>query len=85
MLHYTVAWLMWAHGTPARKQFRKIARHSGEQGSIGFQPVSGFGADTGRNPNGPFRARPTPKTFQINTPLQNLCLWGGASPYQELP
>ena len=23
MLHYTVAWLMWAHGTPARKHFER--------------------------------------------------------------
>ena len=27
---------------------------------MSFQPVSGFGADTGRNPNGPFRARTIP-------------------------
>ena len=40
-----------------QEAFRKIARHSGEHCSIGFQPVSGFGSETGRNPNGPFRAR----------------------------
>ena len=36
MLHYTVAWWLWARETPVRKHFSEIARHSGEQCSIGF-------------------------------------------------
>ena len=47
MLHYAVAWWLWAHGTPGRRHFPEIARHSGKQCSIGFQPVSGFGAEPG--------------------------------------
>jgi hypothetical protein len=34
------AWWLWVRGTPPRKAFREIARHSGEHCSIGFQPVS---------------------------------------------
>jgi hypothetical protein len=60
MLHYTVAWWLWALGTPVRKHFEISLGHSGEQSSIGFQPVSGFGAETGLNPNGPFRVRTFP-------------------------
>jgi hypothetical protein len=66
----TVAWGRWARGTPPREAFRQIARHSGEQCSIGFQPVSGFRAratdGTLHSPNrlssddGPYRA-----TFQF--------------------
>jgi hypothetical protein len=33
-----------------QEAIRDIARHSGEQCSIGFQPVSGFGAETGLIP-----------------------------------
>ena len=65
MLHYTVAWWLWARGTPVRKHFPEIARHSGEQCSIGFQPVSGFGAETGLNPNGPFPARTIPNSLYL--------------------
>jgi hypothetical protein len=39
--------------------FREIARHSGEQSSIGFQAVSGIGLDTGLDSNGPFRREPS--------------------------
>jgi hypothetical protein len=40
-----------------QEAFPEIARHSGEQCSMGFQPVSGFGVETGLNPNDPFGAR----------------------------
>ncbi len=39
-----------------QKAFREIAGHSGEQCSIGFQPVSGVGL----NPDGPFPTRIVP-------------------------
>jgi hypothetical protein len=54
MLHYALA---VGARIPVRKHFWEIARHSGEQCSIGFQPVSGFGVETGLNPNGTFGAR----------------------------
>jgi hypothetical protein len=53
----TVAVLAVGAQNSPQEAFRQIARHSGEQCSIGFQPVSGFGDETGLNPNGPFRAR----------------------------
>jgi hypothetical protein len=40
-----------------QEAFRDIARHSGEQCSIGFQPVSGFGAESQR----PFPGENLPK------------------------
>jgi hypothetical protein len=48
-----------------QKAFRQIARHSGEHCSIGFQPVSGFGSETGLNPNGtfPYENRPKLPTY----------------------
>jgi hypothetical protein len=40
-----------------QEAFPEIARHAGEQCSIGFQPVSGFGVETGLNSDGPFGER----------------------------
>ena len=53
-----------------QEAFRQIAPHSGEQCSMGFQPVSGFGDETGRNPNGPFRARTIPHPHLIFRAIQ---------------
>ena len=51
-LHRRVVAVGARNSTP--KAFPEIARHSGEQCSIGFQPLSGFEAETGLNPNDPF-------------------------------
>jgi hypothetical protein len=60
MLHYTVAWVAVGARYSRQEAFPEIARHAGEQCSkhcIGFQPVSGFGVETGLNPDGPFGER----------------------------
>jgi hypothetical protein len=57
---------------------RQIARHFGEQCSIGFQPVSGFGDETGLNPNGPFQARTIPiRTLSSRRSAQGFRVYPG--------
>jgi hypothetical protein len=49
MLHYTVVGAAVGARCSRQEGFPEIARHAGEQCSIGFQPVSGFGVGTGLN------------------------------------
>jgi hypothetical protein len=57
MLHCTVAWVAVGARYSRQEAFPEIARHAGEQCSIGFQPVSGIGVETGLNSDGPFGER----------------------------
>jgi hypothetical protein len=66
MLHYTVAWVAMGARYFRQEAFPEIARHAGAQCSIGFQPVSGFGVETGLNSDGLFGER----TIQ-NRPLSS--------------
>jgi hypothetical protein len=66
MLHYTVAWMAVGARYSRQEAFPEIARHAGKQCSIGFQPVSGFGVETGLNSDRPFGER----TIQ-NLPLSS--------------
>jgi hypothetical protein len=69
MLCYTTPSRAWLWARYSRQEaFPEIARHAGEQGSIGFQPVSGFVVETGLNPDGLFEEN-HPKPHLIFAPL----------------